>query len=425
MANGSGLGVTKYQPAPPGARPGSKAGAPGTTNYVPPNPVVPSAPEVDVASAVADAVAGLDFGGGIDWGSLISSGGGGGAPASYYDALAKARTLESQVASDKLGFEEAKYQTELDKYNLELARKAAGTQAAKDYYQQQLAGVEGGLIPEALGKTLEEQRKAREDFANTTYQNLLDRLGTSYTQAGNLTNEGFAALQAYLQNAPASPYTTAPRAVATPAANDIAQYMASRGVEAGRVEPGLLAAQAAAQGGAANYNNLLNVLAASSAQAQQSRLNEQMMAQRLAQATLATQRAAQEGALNQAQLAQLNAIQEQYNASRLQLQRDSIARENALRDAIASLEASGYGQLPTTDETTTGGGTTGGGTTGGGVEPGTGAVQQTAVQALAAKLPGIRNESLATKIASFVAQNPNASAAAVKKAFPKLGANIG
>ena len=354
------MAVVKYGAAPPGARAGAKAagiGAPSVFNTITPVTAAEagSGGGIDIAGAVAEAIGGLDLSGGIDWGALGSGSGSGsgGAPRSYYDALGAARTLEANTASSKLDLDIQKANREDALNAAALQRKGLGAQEALKYYQGQLGKYADGAIPETLGQTLEDQRNQRTDFANTTYNNLLSRLGTAYTQAGNLTNEGFANLQAYLQNAPQNAYATAERATAAPAASDLAQYMASRGVEAGRVEPGLQAANAAAQGGAANYNNLLTVLAASATQANQSRQNEQAMAQRFAQAQLGAQKAQQEGSLSQAQLNQLNAIQTEYNSAKLQLQRDSVAREQALQDAIAGLQVSGNLNIDTTESTET------------------------------------------------------------------------
>lgn len=424
MANG--LGVTKYEPAPPGARPKTNvpgAGAPSVFNPILP-PEAPGA-TVDIAGDFELPT--------YDWSSVTLGSSGGGAPASYYEALGAARGLEAQTASDKLDLEIEKYNQQQALDALALQRKGLGAQAALEYYQNQLGRYAGGAIPEALGKTLDEQKKAREDFANATYGNLLDRLGARYTEAGNLTNEGFNALKTYLENAPQNAYATAPRAVATPAANDIAQYMQSQGVDTARVQPGLLAAQAAAQGGAANYNNLLTTLAATSTQAQQSRLNEQAMAQRLAQATLSAQRAAQEGALDQAKIAQLNAIQEQYTASRLQLQRDSIAREQALQDAIAGLQVTGNLNIDTTPSTETeeeraariAAATAAEKAAADKAAADLAASRSAAVNTLArqvAAAKGSNAPALQARANAFIAANPTATPAQVKAEFPQLRA---
>jgi hypothetical protein len=421
------MAVTKYEPAPPGARPKTNvpgAGAPSVFNPI--LPPTADTPSVDVAADFELPT--------YDWsGAILGGGGGSGAPASYYDALGSARGLEAQTASDKLDLEIAKYNQQQALDNAALQRKGLGAQEALKYYEAQLAGVEGGQIPEALNTTLEEQKAARDAFANTTYGNLLSRLGTRYGEAQGLTDEGFGALKTYLEGAPQNAYATAPRATATPVSNDIAQYMQSQGVDAARVQPGLLAAQAAAQGGAANYNNLLTTLAATSTQANQSRLNEQAMAQRLAQATLTAQKAAQEGALDQAKIAQLNAIQEQYTASRLQLQKDSIARENALRDAIAELGISGNLAIDTTESTETpeeraariAAATAAEKAAADKAAAETAASRSGAVNILAKQIAAAKGSNapaLQSRANAFIAANPTATPAQVKAEFPQLRA---
>lgn len=422
--------ISKYQPAPPGARPGSKAGAPGSTSsYVPSNPVVPMAPgaagsePIDIAAAVAEAAGGLDLGGGIDWGALGSGSGSGsgGAPKSYYDALGAARTSEAETAASKYALDLLKYTDQAGLDAAALARKKTAAANQIEYLKGQLTG---GEINPQLAASLEEQRAQREGYVNDEYKRLLANLGTQYGQAQTLTDEGFNALKTYLEGTPQNAFATAPRATAAPVANDLAEYMASRGVEAGRVEPGLQAATAAAQGGAANYNNLLTVLAATSTQAQQSRLNEQAMAQRLAAAQLTARKAAQEGTLTTAQLQGLQTIQDQYNAAKIQLQANAIARDQALQDAIASVTGSGALEYtpPAVDTTTGGAANTGGAADTGGTPAVTKskAVQMLANQVAAAK--GSNAKALQARADKFIAANPTATPKQVKDEFPQLRA---
>jgi hypothetical protein len=154
------------------------------------------------------------------------------------------------------------------------------------------------------------------------------------------------------------------------------------------------------------------------------------MAQRLAQATLTAQKASQEGALDQAKIAQLNAIQEQYTASRLQLQRDSIARENALRDAIAQIGVSGNLNIDTTESTETpeeraariaaeqAAINTGGTTTG---KPSN--VNSPAVMALLNTTAAKRTDkptAVTNRIYNFIEANPTATKKQVLAEFPNL-----
>ena len=223
------------------------------------------------------------------------------------------------------------------------------------------------------------------------------------------------------RNAPTA-YAQAPRATAPAVSSDIAQYMASRGVEAQRAEPGLLAARAALEGGATNYNNLLNTLAAQSAAGQESRLAEQQMAQQLAAAQLGAYKAQQEGTLTSQQLAALQDIQTQYNTAKFQAQQQAIARQQALQDALGTLLGTGYLSPSSPDQ----------------------AVQDilgTAIPAYAEankvntppptpieQLLNVpikaSNTALINRLANFAATNPNATAAQIQKAFPALGKNV-
>jgi hypothetical protein len=420
------LGVTKYGAAPPGARAGAKAagiGAPSVFNTITPVTAAEAGSTGDMADDFV--IEPTDF-----TGLVLGSGSGSNIPSSYYDALGAARTLEANTASSKLDLDIQKANRADALAAAAEQRKGLGAQAALKYYQDQLGKYADGAIPDALGQTLEDQRNQRTDFANTTYSNLFNRLGTAYTQAGDLTNEGFANLQAYLENAPQNAYATAERATAAPAASDLAQYMASRGVEAGRVEPGLQAANAAAQGGAANYNNLLTVLAASATQANQSRQNEQAMAQRFAQAQLTAQKASQEGSLSQAQLNQLNAIQTEYNSAKLQLQRDSVARQQALEDAIAGLQVSGSLNIDTTPSTETPEERAARIAADKAAEKAaadkaaaeTAASRSGAVNTLAKQVANAKSAALVTRANNFIAANPKATPAQVKAEFPQLRA---
>jgi hypothetical protein len=48
------------------------------------------------------------------------------------------------------------------------------------------------------------------------------------------------------------------------------------------------------------------------------------------------------------------------------------------------------------------------------------AAYKPALQAIVNKIPALKNETLVSKIEAFAEKNPNATAAQVKKAFPKL-----
>jgi hypothetical protein len=299
-------------------------------------------------------------------------------------------------------------------------RATEGAKYQAGQLQKQL--LTAGQIDPTLLTTLEDQRTAQQKYIADQLAAQQAQLGTAYTTASGLQTQGFDALRNYLTSNAPTAYAQAPRATAAPIANDLAQYMQGQGVDAARVEPGLLAAQAAAQGGASNYNNLLGVLTAQSGAGQESRLAEQQMAQQLAAAQLGAYKAQQEGTLTTQQLAALQEIQTQYNTAKFQAQKDAIARQQALQDALNSLYGTGYvappppappapveGPIsnPVLDPTTY-------------VAP----KAPTPLEQLLNIPVKASNTALIKRVADFAAAKPNASAAAVAKAFPELAKTI-
>ena len=267
-----------------------------------------------------------------------------------------------------------------------------------------------GQIPTSIAEIIKNATTGQTDYVNTQFNNLMGLLTKQYDTAQQTTNLGYDALRNYLtQNVPTaySSALQAAQAAPTPTiVNDIAQYMRGQGVSEAGAQPGLLAAQAAAQGGAGNYQNLLNILAAQERQGQASRLAEEQMGRTLAGTNLSSLLNQQQGALTSSQLQALAQVQAQDAAARLGAQQQATAREQALQDALNTLIGTGY-------------------TTPTGAAPviPTAPVVTTPVQKLAA-LPITNNPTLKKDVAKFVAANPNASIAKIEKKFPRLAANI-
>lgn len=416
MANG--LGVTKYIPksatnivpmkegAGTGASPIQQAATgTGYPTLGTPSVFSPTVTDEDLAGDFVIETPSYDFG-------FLGDGGGSSAAA----------MLNAQVNADRLALEQLKYEDEFGLKAADIARKVAGAKTKEQYLLDQLKALgPSGTINPALSQTLEEQRAAREGYLGTQYKNLLDRLSGAYSTAGNLQTQGYNALKQYLESAPPSAFTTAQRAIPTTVGNDVAAYMAGQRVSTAPVTPTIEALNAAAAGGAQNYNNLLTTLAAASANVQQSRLAEQQMAQTLASTQLAAARAAQEGALSSAQLKALQDIQDEYNVARFKLQQDSIAREQALQDTLATLRGEGYTQVVTEEEQPATGTATGTGT-------GTGTTQapvanSPAVMALLNTTAAKRTDrptAVTNRIYDFVEKNPTATKQQVLSAFPNL-----
>jgi hypothetical protein len=302
-----------------------------------------------------------------------------------------------------------KYTNELAASQAALQRQQQGALAQAAYLRSQL----GAGIPSTITGEIESQQAAGEKYIQDQAAALLGQLQQRETQARGMTTTGFSNLMNYLARTQPTAFAQAQRSQPQTVQSALGQYMSGQGVSPAVAQEAANIANVQAAGGAANYNQLLDVLAAREQAAQQSRQSEAEMGLTSQLANLQALYGQGTASLEQQRLAALADLSSRISAARLQAQQDQAARDRAIQDAIAGLV--GTGTLPTgvVEEIT------------GITLPKTEPVQQTAVQALAAKLPGIRNEALATKVASFVAKNPNATAAAVKKAFPKLGANIG
>lgn len=265
-------------------------------------------------------------------------------------------------------------------------------------------------IPTSIADIIKNATSGQTEYVNKQFGNLMQLLQQQYGRAQDTTTLGYDTLRNYLaQNAPTAFAQAAQAARQAPAesvVNDLAQYMRGQGVSEAGAMPGLLAAQAAAQGGAANYQGLLDTLAAQSAAGQQSRLAEEQIARTLAGTNLGALLAQQQGVLTSSQLQALAQVQAQEAAARLRAQEQATAREQALQDALNTLVGTGY-VTPTGEAT---------------IIP-EAPVPASPIQKLAA-LPITQNTQLKKDVNKFVAANPNATIAQIEKKFPRLAANI-
>jgi hypothetical protein len=316
------------------------------------------------------------------------------------------------------------------KSNLEkIAADQAAAQAAAERATRG-ATLQGGYltgqlnqgVPQNLIDLLAGQKATGEQYITNQYDTLMKQLGGAYTRGQDLTTTGYNALQSYLQQNQPNTFAQARQATPTAATNDLAQYMGGQGVSTAPVDPTIAALNAAAGGGAQNYNALLATLGGLEQSNQQSRLSEAEMGRTLAGTQLAQGRATQEGSLQQQQLAAMAQLAADQASNRLTLEQQATARDQALQDALASLLGTGYLNPTSTDPSVQGILEK--------VVPGykppvvTPPVAKTPIQQLAAIPVKASNTALNKKIDTFVAKNPNATPAQIKKAFPALGKNI-
>jgi hypothetical protein len=214
--------------------------------------------------------------------------------------------------------------------------------------------------------------------------------------------------------------------------------MQGQGVDTAGAQAAVDTSNAQAMGTANNYDQLLNVLRAQETSGQQSRMSEEQMARTLAGANLEAIYGQGTAGLEQQKLASLNELATRISNARLQAQQLQTAREQALADALAALYGTGLTNPPVTGECPPGQTKDANGNCvvpkdpPPGFDPafgpppgqGSGGGKLTAIQQLAAIPVKASNTALQKRIDDFVAAKPNASAAAVAKAFPQLAANL-
>ena len=366
---------------------------------------------------------------GIDWGG-ISLGGGGGSrvPTSYYDALARAAESNAATTAARLALEQQKADLSREQAQALLARQQQGAAAQKAYLESQL----GAGVPKEIADLISGQQTTGEEYIRSTAENLLRDLQARQAQGETLSRTGYSNLMNYLARNQPTAFAQAQRAMPAVTESQLGQYMAGQGVSPAAAQEAATLANIQAAGGASNYNQLLNVLAAREAAGQTSRQAEAEMGLATQLAQLQGLYGAATGGLEQSRLSALADLANRISAARLQAQREAAARDQAIQDAIASLLASGLvpgGTTPggTTPGGTTPGGTVPGGTVPGGTAPGAAAAPARPIDALAARMAQAEaagNNRLANRIEDFIAANPNAGINRIAREFPQIAETI-
>lgn len=358
----------------------------------------------------ASATGGATTPGGISTIVVDTSGGQGG----YYSYLS---------ALEKIKADQAAAQAAVD-------RATKGSQYQANY----LTGLLNQGVPTNITNLLGTAETGGKEYIQNQYDLLAKQLlgqytpetnvGTGYLGAEGRTTAAYNALQNYLRQNQPNAYTEARRQTATPMTSDVLNYLAGQGVSGAPVQSQVDLANLAAQGGAANYNALLNTLQAAQTAAAQSRQAEEQMARSSALSTLQGIYQGQAGGLQQQQLQALAELQANITNQRIAAETAAAARNQTVQDALAALLGTGYinpNQITPTTIT--------------GAAPGTvittsqptvlpPAAPPSPIEQLAAKTANIKNQALVNRIDNFIASNPNATPSQIRAQFPQLGANI-
>ena len=217
------------------------------------------------------------------------------------------------------------------KYEDELAKEKRQIEA----YQNMLAS--GGYRTGAdrmLG-LINQQGDVQRTNTEGAYRDALANILGGFTTAQDLTNQGYSGLEQFLRQNPNNPYAGV-QVSAGQAPDAMEQILSAYGVSADPVRAQVAAEQAAAQQGAAGFQNLLNTLGASAQQSDASRLAEMMMARNLAGEQLTGQRAGLQSQASRAQADALAQIQAQLAQARLAQEAGVEERRQGIEDLIAA-----------------------------------------------------------------------------------------
>ena len=256
-------------------------------------------------------------------------------------------TLSGQAALQRAATERAKIAAEAQAAAAALARQQAGATAQEAYLRSQLSAP----IPSIITENIDAQEASGRQYIQDQAAALLAQLQERKAQGEQLTTTGFSNLMNYLARNQPTAFAQAQRAMPTITQSGLGQYMAGQGVSPAAAQEAASLANIQAAGGASNYNQLLNVLAAREAASQQSRQGEAEMGLATALANLQGLYGQGTASLEQQKLSALQELQTTIANARLQAAQQKAARDQAIQDALAALYGTGYVKPPAQQST--------------------------------------------------------------------------
>jgi len=180
---------------------------------------------------------------------------------------------------------------------------------------------------------INEQGKVSETGVRDAYGRAQTNIGQGYDAASSLGTAGFNALNQYLAQNQNNPYAGM-QATAGTAPDALTDYLSAYGVSDQPVQGQIQADQLQAQQGAANYQNLINLLGGVAQQGAASRGAESQMAQLLFNTGLGQERAGYRSEAENAQAQALAALQQAMFQSRFGVENDRNAYARQLAEAV-------------------------------------------------------------------------------------------
>lgn len=274
----------------------------------------------------------------IDWGDAAVGGATGLTEEDSGSTSGLGSILSGQASLQRAATERAKAKAEADAAAAAITRAQQGALAQAAYLRSQL----GAGIPTAITGEISAQEAAGQKYIQDTAAELLNQLQSRQALGEQQTQAGYSGLMNYLARTQPTAFAQAQRVMPTITQTGLGQYMAGQGVSPAAAQEAATLANIQAAGGATNYNQLLNVLAAREAAAQESRQAEAQMGLGSSLANLQALYGAGASQLEQQRLAALQELATTIANARLQAQREATARDQAIRDALGALFGSGY-----------------------------------------------------------------------------------
>ena len=297
--------------------------------------------------------------------ALLGGGGGGGTSASALE-MRKYQDAQRQAVLDKIK-EQTRYK------------------ALQDYYQTG----DWRKLYKDLGSQLDTMQTQGTSQINDIYQSALGNIGAGYADASRMTAQGYNALNQYLAQNNLNPYAGA-SFTPTTVADGSQQFMQAYGVDSPEVAQQTATENAYNQQGAQGFNTMYDLMSRAAQQSQQSRMNESQMAQNFANQGLSSTRAAYEAMAAKSQQESLNDLLNRISSSRFDLSQQEGEKGQTLQEQLI---ANAGNDAPLT--------------------------KQERITQLAAQAPNFK-AAIAQFAPDYIAKNPKASVAELKKKFPEL-----
>ena len=281
---------------------------------------------------------------------------------------------------DMIKYQDAQRQAVLDKIKEQTRYKAL-----QDYYQTG----DWRQLYKDLGSNLDTMQSTGSAQIEDIYNQSLGNIGAGYADASRMTGQGYNALNQYLAQNNLNPYAGA-SFTPTTVEDGTQQFMQAYGIDSPEVAQQTATENAYNQQGAQGFNTMYDLLSRAAQQSQQSRMNESQMAQNFANQGLSSTRAAYEAMAAKSRAEQLRDLIDRINQQRYELTKAEGEKDTSLKEELL---ANAGNDSPLT--------------------------KQERITQLAAQAPNFK-AAIAQFAPAYIAKNPKATVAELKKTFPEL-----